>query len=108
METALDCWQCPRRHAGRLDEAVKALVIVAECLVVRAVARLARRIGGNDEAGDATTAHSARGLDVFCTELRLTVDHHQAEAIDVDANRYDVGTRHYVDCRLFRAVAPCQ
>ncbi len=67
-------------------------MVVAEPLVVRAVAWFAEVQESDDEAGLAgVAADAAGGLDVLGVRLGLAEHHHEAEALDVEADGNHVG-----------------
>ena len=80
------------RDAGGLHCAVEGLVVVAEALVVRTVARLVDVEQGDDQPWPLVVApDAAGGLDVLGGEHGLADDHHQAQALDVEADRDHIG-----------------
>src|SRR4051812_11641121 len=92
----------PRRKREGCDArwlhlAVKRLVIRPERLVVRSVARLRRRQHDDHRAGDRSTTHTTRRLDVFRGRFRLTVDEHEAEPGYVDADPKHAGSYEHGD-----------
>ncbi len=90
-----------RRDARHLDGAVERLVVVAEALVVRAVARLVDVEERDDEPGPlVVAADAARRLDVLGVRLRLTEHDHQPEPRDVEADRDHVRRDGAVDALL--------
>ena len=74
-----------RRDAGRLHRAAEGLVVVAERLVVRSVARLVDLEQRDDQPGTVVRASdAARGEDVLGVHLRLPERQHQSQARDVE------------------------
>ena len=67
-----------------------------ERLVVRLIARPGPCKNGADQAGE-RTSNTTSGLDVFRRALRLAVDSHQPQAIDVDTHRQHVGGQYHVN-----------
>ena len=89
----------PGRDAGRLDRAVEGAMEQPELLVVGAVARLVQVEHASPPGPglSASPADAAGGLDVLGRGLRLTLNEHQAEAGDVEADRDHVGGERHVD-----------
>ena len=100
-EAAVERARRERRDARDLDGAVEGLVVVAEALVVRAVARLVDVEERHHQARAlVVAADAARRLDVLGVRLRLAEHDHQPEPRDVEADRDHVRGDRAVDALL--------
>src|SRR6266850_1252378 len=87
MESSLAHRDREGRHAGRLDPSVNTLVVGAEMLEVRAVARFSWIQDRNDQTGAPNVTPDATcGLDILRRRLRLAHNNHEAESRHVQSN----------------------
>jgi hypothetical protein len=83
--------------------AVEALVVRGEALVVRAVARLVEVERRHHQPRPRhVTPHPRGRLNVLARGLGLARHHHEAQAVDVDADGDHVGREEHIDVLLVR------
>src|SRR5690606_4144380 len=98
MQCPVASTRCEGCDACRLNVSVQCAVPAAERLEMRAVPCLGVVEDRNDKAAHVSPPDAARRLDVLCDRLWLTVDEHQPQSRDVDADTHHVSRKHRIDC----------